>query len=122
MYNDVLNKNHNKVMDILFGYGYVSKLEYIEKDYIGQVAIMGVTGTICLVGPYLLCFLISILSALKRLKNSFKIENIILGATIAECLCIAYIAGYLFGNIFPMVFFILILKCFNDYVHGVAKA
>lgn len=117
MYNDVIEKNNNKIMDTLFGVGYVSKLEYIEKDFIGQVALYGIVGTICLIGPYLLIFLIGILKFFKNFQRNFNIDNIVLGMAIVECLAASYIAGHLFGNIFPMAFFITLLKCFYEGVN-----
>ena len=119
MYQDLLQKNGNPFMDLAFGYGYVSHMEYIEKDYIGQVAFFGVLGALCLIGPYLAVFLAAVLFILKDLKNRFTLRNLFLGATVAEILLVVYITGHGFGNLFPMTFFTLALKCLYNGSKGI---
>ncbi len=113
MYEDVLNKDNHKFRDLTFGLGYVSRFEYIEKDYIGQVAIVGILGTILLVGPYIFIFLLLSFKIFKNLKKHFNLTNIFLGATIMEFFLATYIAGHGFGNIFPMTFLTLTLRCLD---------
>lgn len=118
IYKDVLKKNNNPFMDLTFGYGYVSNMEYIEKDYTGQVAFFGITGALCLIGPYLAVFLASVFYILRDLKNRFTLRNLFLAATAAEVLLVVYIAGHGFGNLFPMTFLTLTLKCLYDSSKG----
>ncbi len=119
MYEDVLNKDNHKFYDLTFGLGYVSHFEYIEKDFIGQVALVGILGTILLIGPFIIIYLYLIYQILRNLKKQFNLINIFLGATVGEFFLATYIAGHGFGNIFPMTFFIVCLRCLALNVMGV---
>lgn len=113
LYNDVLQKNNNIFMDKMFGIGYISDFPYLEMDFLGQDVWFGKVGTICFVWIYVVVYLIISVKFLFNMRKSFNLENCILCICIGSTFLISYIAGHMFGNIFPITILTLVLKAYS---------
>lgn len=116
MYRYAIKQNRDEVTNYLFGIGYVSNFPYIEKDFIGQIAWFGIFGTICLIGPYIVLFMVALILIFRNFDKNFTLKNIYIFIAIMSCIAASLIAGHLFGNLFPMAIFILLLKSLFDLI------
>lgn len=114
MYNYAIKKNDHEVLNYLFGIGYVSNFPYLERDFIGQIAWFGIIGCICLIGPYILLFIMCIMKFFKNIKKYFVLENLCFLLATGISILGSLVAGHLFGNLFPMTILILLLKYLFD--------
>jgi len=114
LYNDVIEKNNNLSVNHLFGIGYVSNLPYMEEDFVAQKAWFGIMGVLSLIGPFIVSFFWSLWYFFRNFKKNFVDENVYVGGTILCLFVISFLAGHLFGNLFPMMILILLLKCFAE--------
>lgn len=110
IYNNIIKENNQEVKNYLFGIGYVSNFPYLERDFIGQNIWFGILGTILLIGPYIIIFLLALYKIISKIKKNFTLDNIYFSVAIALNLCASYLAGHLFGNLFPTIILILLLK------------
>lgn len=109
LYNVVIGENNNS-FDRLLGIGYTSNFPYTEKDIISQNIWFGITGTILLLGPFFIVFIVCAFLILKNFKKCFTLYNCILGISICAGTAISFIAGHLFGFFFPVIIYTFILS------------
>ncbi len=121
IYQDVLNKNENKISDIIFGIGYVSNFPYLEMDYIGQMIYFGIYGTLILIAPFIFCTIYYSIYLIKSyITNGFRktvnYKQIYILFSIGSYFLLSLITGHGFGNIFPMCILIFSIKIFKDMI------
>ena len=98
----IKERNNNK-LDSYLGMGYTLNFMDIERDYVYQYYLFGITGLILFICPYFFIIVYLIFEALKNFKNHFnfmtylKIMSPLLGLTIA------YLSGHVFGWVSPMM-------------------
>lgn len=106
--NEVIAKNDNAA-DKYLGIGYTTNFPYLEQDILAQNAWFGIVGTVLLLGPFGVIFLLSILQIVVHFKRNFKLYHCVLGLSICGGISGSYIAGHLCGYFFPILIFIYIL-------------
>ncbi len=121
IYQDVLNKNDNKISDIIFGIGYISNFPYLEMDYIGQVVYFGIYGLMVLIAPFIFCTIYYLIYLIKSyvvngFRKTLNYKQIYILFLIGSYFLLSLITGHGFGNIFPMCVLIFSLKIFKDMI------
>ncbi len=115
IYSEAIQKNDNKVLDKLFGIGYVSGFLYSEQDFISQNIWFGYFGTALLIGPYILVALYSVFLAFKRIRSCFVYQNAFFALGICAPLLFSFIAGHLFYGIFSIIIFAFVVAGFYKF-------
>lgn len=108
IYTEVEKENANP-KDEYLGIGYTTNFPYLEKDIIAQNVWFGKIGTILLIGPFLIIFIIASVKILLNMKKKFNMFNCILGLSICGGLGASLLAGHLFGYFFPILIFAYIV-------------
>lgn len=107
IFDEVIIDN-NQILDRWVGIGYVSNFPYVESDINSQNVWFGFTGTLLFVGPFYMILVYAAFRILKNFKKLLNLESCMVGMAICAGLSISYLAGHLFGFMFPIIYLCLL--------------
>ncbi|MEG0289983.1 MAG: O-antigen ligase family protein [Erysipelotrichaceae bacterium] len=107
IYKEVLKDSGNS-LDRWTGIGYVSNFPYVESDIRGQNVWFGYLGTLMFIGPFIVAFLWSVIKIIKNIKQHFNLQVCMIGMAVSAGIVLSYLAGHLFGYLFPVITFCFI--------------